>query len=125
MSSLSRRKGAAWQAALARRWRDLGLYPDAHSTQGAQTRSGRQLGKTPPDVDGTPWWVECKHRRAADPVGALKQAEREQAAAEDARPCIAVVRPHGCGEREAVVAMRLEVFEALILAQREGWESQA
>lgn len=124
MSSLSRRKGAAWQAELARRWRAIGLYGDAHSTQGAQTRSGRQLGKTPPDVDGTPWWVEAKHRRAADPVGALKQAEREREAAGDERPAIAVVRPHGCGPADAVVAMRLETFERLILAQREGWESQ-
>lgn len=124
MSALSRRKGAVWQAELARRWRDLGLYPDAASSQGAQTRSGRALGKTPPDVDGTPWWVEAKHRRAADPVGALRQAEAERAAAGDERPAIAVVRPHREGPGGAVVCMRIDTFEALMLAQREGWESQ-
>lgn len=121
--STSRRKGAAWQAELAKRWRDTGLYPDAASTQGAQTRSGRQIGKTPPDVEGTPFWVEAKHTRAANPVGALRQAERERRAAGDERPCIAVVKPNGDRLVGPVVCMRLEDFEALIRAQREGLES--
>lgn len=119
----ARGKGAAWQAALAQRWRDSGLYPDAASSQGAQTRSGRKLGKTPPDVDGTPWWVEAKHTRAANPVGALRQAERERKAADDERPAIAVVKPSGDKLVGPVVCMRLDTFETLIRAQREGWES--
>lgn len=119
----SRSKGVRWQSDLARRWRELGLYPDAASTQGEQTRSGRGLGKTPPDVEGTPWWVEAKHTRAVNPVGALRQAEKERRAAGDERPCLAVVRPNGDRLVGPVVCMRLVDFEALILAQREGWDA--
>jgi len=122
VSALSRRKGSAWQSELARRWRDLGLWPDAASTQGAQTRSGRAIGKTPPDVEGTPYWVEAKHTRAPNPIGALRQAERERSAAGDYRPPLAVVRPHGGGPDDAVICMRLVDFEAMILANREGWD---
>jgi hypothetical protein len=109
----SRRKGAAWQAELARRWRTLGLYEHAASTQGEQTRSGR-LGRTPPDVEGTPWWLEAKHTRRPDPVGALRQAEEEAGRAGDPRPALAVVRPHGAAVADAVVVMRLATFEALV-----------
>lgn len=112
----SRSKGREWQAALARRWREVGLFPLAASTQGAQVRSGRQLGKTPPDVEGTPYWVEAKHTRAPNPVGALRQAERERRAAGDTRPCVAVVRPHGDRLVGPVVCMRLEDWEALVWA---------
>lgn len=110
----SRSKGAAFQAELAKRWRDSRLYPDAASTQGAQTRSGRRIGKTPPDVEGTPFWVEAKHTRAANPVGALRQAERERKTAGDSRPAIAVVRPNGDRLVGPVVCMRLETFEELM-----------
>lgn len=120
-----RRKGQKWQATLAKRWRDNGLYPDAASTQGAQTRSGRRIGKTPPDVEGTPWWVEAKHTRRGNIVGALRQAETERREAGDDRPCIAVVKPDGDKLVGPIVAMRLEDFERLIFAQRNGWESQA
>jgi hypothetical protein len=116
VSALSRRKGAAWQAELARRWRENGTFGEAHSTQGAQVRSGRRLGKTPPDIDGTPFWCEAKHTRACNPVGALKQAEAERAFADDPRPAIAVVRPHRTGAAQAVVSMRVETFELLIAA---------
>lgn len=121
MSALSRRKGAAWQAELARRWRESGLYPDAYSTQGAQKFGP---GPKPPDVDGTPWAVECKHTRACNPVAALRQAIAEKEARRDERVPIAVVRPHGEGADGAVVVMRLTDFEGLITARREGWESQ-
>lgn len=113
MSARSRRKGATWQADLARRWRTLGLWLDAASSQGAQTRSGR-VGVTPPDVDGTPYWVEAKHQRSPRMLAALEQAERERAAAGDERTPIAVVRHHGAAEADAVVCMRLADFEALV-----------
>lgn len=110
---LSRAKGRRWQAELAKRWRDSGLFPDAASSQGAQTRSGR-IGRTPPDVDGTSWWVEAKHQRRPNAFAALEQAETEAAAASDDRPAVAVVRLHGTGPDEALVALRLSVFEDLL-----------
>lgn len=109
----SRRKGRVWQAGLAKRWRDAGLYPEAHSTQGEQTRSGRGIGRTPPDIEGTPWWVEAKHQRRPSPIKALEQAEREAKEAGDLRAAIAVVRPHGGGPDDAVVVMRLGEWEML------------
>jgi hypothetical protein len=107
--ALSRRKGAAWQAELAKRWRDLGLWIAARSTQGEQ----RAYGALGADVEGTPFYVEAKHRRAVQPLQALLQAEDEAFERNDARPCIAVVRPHGTGPDGAVVVMRLGTFEAI------------
>lgn len=119
----SRARGIRWQSDLALRWRTLGIYPDAASTQGSQVRSKRGIGKTPPDVDGTPFWVEASHGKAS-PTTKLKQAIAEVKRAGDERPPITVVRPLRASEGDAVVSMRLEDFERLILAQREGWESE-
>jgi hypothetical protein len=118
MSALSREKGARWQAELARRWRESGVFPDAHSTQGDQKELRAKVRRYPPDVEGTPFWVEAKHTRAANPVGALRQAERERRAAEDPRPCIAVVKPNGDKLVGPIVVMRLETFEALLRTLR-------
>jgi hypothetical protein len=109
MSALSRRKGRKWQAELAKRWRDLGLWIAARSTQGEQ----RAYGALGADVEGTPFYVEAKHRRAAQPLQALRQAEDEAFERNDARPCIAVVREHGTGPDGAVVVMRIGTFETL------------
>jgi hypothetical protein len=109
MSKLSRTKGRAWQAELAKRWRDLGLWICARSTQGEQ----RALGALGADIEGTPFAVEAKHRRSAQPIQALRQAEDEAFTRGDERPCIAVVREHGSGAGDAVVCMRLGTFEAL------------
>jgi hypothetical protein len=120
MSALSRRKGAAFQAELARRWRENGLYPDAHSTQGAQKSGGY---KPASDVDGTPFVVEAKHCRAINILAALRQARAAAEAAKDNRTILAVTRYHGTGVADAIVSMSLADFEALIRAQREGWDA--
>lgn len=120
MGARERAKGREWQAALARRWRERGVFPEAASTQGAQVRSGRKIGKTPPDIEGTPFWVEAKHTRAANPVGALRQAERERREAGDPRPCIAVVKPNGDRLVGPVVTMRLDTFEEIVGLARVG-----
>lgn len=112
MSALSRRKGRENQSALAKRWRDSGLWVAARSTQGEQTR-GAQLGPKPPDIEGTPFWIEAKHRKAAQPIQALRQAELESELAADWRPCVAVVREHGTSYGDAVVVMRLRDFESV------------
>ena len=113
---LSRTKGKVWQARLAKRWRDQGLWICARSTQGEQTRSKRRLGPVPPDIDGTPFAVEAKHEDRPRLLAALKQSEAEALARGDKRPPVAVVRPHGSGASDAVVVMRLPVFEALCSA---------
>ena len=119
MSALSRRKGAAWQAELAKRWRDRGLFVGARSTQGEQAPTLRGAKRNDvPDIEGTPYWVEAKHKRQLTAHAALEQAEDEATEALDARTAIAVVRPHGCGPDGAMVCMRIGDWEALVrLAQ--------
>ncbi len=120
MSKRSRSKGRDYQSELARRWRDSGLYPDAHSTQGSQTK---RVGKAPGDIGGTPRVCELKRRKVINVRGALEQAEREAADAGDERTPIAVCRWDGMRAHEAVVALRLCDFERLIQAQRDGWDA--
>ena len=111
MGASQRRKGSRWERELASRLREK-LYPDAHRGIG-QARSGGEVC----DVEGTPWWIEAKAGRATNVWAALRQARE----ATDGRPPLVVAKR----DREGVVVcLALEDFEALILAQREGWESQ-
>jgi len=113
----SRRKGAAYERELARRWRD-DLWPDARRGIG-QTRSGGEV----PDVDGTPFWVEAKRRKRHDVRGAMRQAVTAAAEAGDERAPLVVARWDGDPADDALVCMRLADFEQLIRAQREGFEA--
>jgi len=47
-----RRKGQRGERETAILWRSV--YPDAR--RGSQSRSGKDAS----DVEGTPWWIECK-----------------------------------------------------------------
>ena len=119
MGAKSRRKGARAQRELAKRWRDSGLYPDAHSTQGRQVVTGP--GKVPGDIEGVPFIceVKCGQPRL---LSALRQAEQAGRDAGDARPPIAVGRYDGERWEHAVVVMRLTDFESMIEDSRGGWE---
>lgn len=100
MSARSRRKGATWERELAARWA-ASIYPAAQRGPRGSQRDGEA------DVEGTPWWVECKVGARPDVLGAMRQAE----AATDGRTPLVVVKR----DREApLVAMRLEAFEALV-----------
>ena len=83
------------------------LYPDAH--RGAQSRSGRDGC----DVEGTPWWVECKTRHGIAVFRFLEQAERDT----DGRPVL--VRLREDGDTRGAVLLREDVFLDL-LRQAEG-----
>ncbi len=119
----SRRKGAAYERELARRWRD-DLWPDARRGLG-QARSGAawRSGGEVPDVDGTPFWVEAKRRKRHDVRGAMRQAVAAAAEAGDERAPLVVARWDGDPADDALVCMRLADFEGLIRAQREGFEA--
>lgn len=106
----SRRKGRDYQARLAKRFRDNGTFTNASSTHSAQSR---RQGYKPPDIEGTPYWIECKHQKSPDILGSLKQAEQEATTASDQRPAIAIIKHHG--ERgDPIVVMRLKDFERLV-----------
>lgn len=110
MSKLSRDKGAAYERGLAQRWREKGIFPGAKRGLG-QCRDGSDV----PDVDGTPLWVEAKDRvKHSSPIVYLKQAEEAAKKRGDPRPCIAVAHYPKTGQDDAVVMMRLSVFEALL-----------
>lgn len=112
MSASQRRKGAQWERTLAKRWRDSGLYPDAWRGAG-QSRRGSDV----PDVDGTPWWVECKVGARPNVLAALAQAE----GATDGRPPLVVAKR----DREApVVCMRLDDFEVLLCLAALGVDNE-
>jgi hypothetical protein len=99
-----RSKGQRGERETATCWRDV--YPDAH--RGAQSRSGKDA----PDIEGTPWWVECKTYARHACLRHLEQAEADT----DGRPCC--VRLREDGDKRAAVLLREDLF--LELLQRLG-----
>lgn len=110
MGARSRRKGAAYERTIANRLSEV--YPDA--VRGAQqSRAGDAMA----DVEGTPWWVECKVGQRIDIVGAFRQAEE----ATHGRPVLCAVKRNaiaGKGGPEEFVCMRWDDFLALARASR-------
>jgi hypothetical protein len=98
----SRRKGAAWERALARRLRDALGDPDIK--RGFQSRDGTEA----PDVDLTGWWIEAKVGRKPNPRAALAQAI---AAAPPGRKPVAIVKDD---RKDPIAVLRLDDFIALI-----------
>lgn len=88
-----RDKGHKWERALASMLRPL--FGDLVK-RGYQTRDGKEA----PDVDGTPYWLECKHGKAVSVWAAMRQA----VAATDGRTPIVVAK---MDREEPLVVMRL------------------
>lgn len=104
MGRSQRRKGQRGERETAILWRSV--YPDAR--RGSQSRSGKDAS----DVEGTPWWIECKTLARIAALRHLEQAEADT----DGRPC--VVRLRKDGDKRAAVLLREELF--LELLQRLG-----
>jgi len=67
-------------------------------------RSGDQWGQGQHcDVEGTPFWIECKHGARINLWAALRQAEEDSAAAGDDRPIVLYLR---LDRRPPVIVMR-------------------
>lgn len=64
----SKRKGMAYEREVADRFR--AIWPEAKRGIG-QTRAGGEV----PDIQGTPFWCEAKHRKALNLTAAMRQAE--------------------------------------------------
>jgi hypothetical protein len=106
MGSRSRRKGASYEREVGHRLATV--YPSA--CRGAQ--QSRQ-GDVMADVEGTPWWVECKVGQRIDIIGAFRQAEL----ASDGRPVLCAVKRNaitGKGGPEEFVCLRWDDFLALV-----------
>ena len=116
----SREKGKRFQADLAKRWRDSGLYPDAISTQGSQAR---KLGAEASDIGHTPWAIEAKDQARPNVWAAMRQLEEAAAKVSDDRPRMVVAHRKGTSHGDSLVCMRLSTFEALMRAHREGYDA--
>lgn len=104
MGAMSRRKGAVFERQMANVFAIL--FPDAKRGIG-QSRWGGEV----PDVDGTPFWPECKRGNSTTAAAALKQATEAKAKSTGRGPALAVVRR----DRERIIAsMYLEDFLILL-----------
>jgi len=102
-----RRKGAAFELELAARFREV--MPGVEVKRGLQFRSGDEGA----DVLAPPFWVEAKRRERLDPIGALKQAER------DSVPELIPVAVCKKNRERAVATLYLDDFLLLVKAYHE------
>lgn len=81
---MSRDKGATFERGISKVLRIL--WPDARRGIG-QARAGGEV----PDIAGTPYWIEAKHRKRVSIRKAMAQAH----VATDGRPVVAITRENG------------------------------
>ena len=79
----SRNKGARFERAIANKLKPI--FPKAVRGVG-QTQSGANGS----DVEGTPYWIECKAQKKTNIEGAFAQAQEAKDTAEDPRPILVV-----------------------------------
>jgi Holliday junction resolvase len=96
MGKMQRDKGHNFEREMANILKEV--FPNAKRGIG-QARSASEV----PDVDGTPFWVECKRGRMPNVRAAIRQAQE----ATDGRPYLVVVRDDYA---PAFVTMSLETF---------------
>lgn len=100
------RKGRRFEEAVAQQLRALWSGAEA-----AGVKTQRRPGKHRPDVDGTPFWVECERSAKPRPFRKYQQAVLE--GAEDGRP-ILVVSERDDRPGQKLVTMTLEQFQHIM-----------
>lgn len=100
MGRMQRNKGANFEREIANELKPL--YPNAKRGIG-QARSASEVS----DVEGTPWWIECKRGRQPNVRAAFRQAQE----ATDGRPILVVVRDDN---QPAFVCLSLQDFKDLL-----------
>lgn len=101
MGKLSRVKGRAFEQVTARKLRPLF---GERVKRGYQRRDGREA----PDVEGTPFWIECKHGKCVNVRAAMAQA----VAATDGRAVVVIAKDDGT--RAALAVMWLDDWLELV-----------
>jgi len=98
-----RRKGHGFERLVAKVLRSRACtYPSA--SRGNQSNPN----VTVPDVDGTPFWIECKRTKISPKIqAALVQASNDAKAANDTRPPLAITKQDG---KPIVVSMYMPTF---------------
>lgn len=102
----SKKKGKAYECWVANELKPI--YPDAKRGIG-QARSSFEV----PDVDGTPFWVEAKHRIRANIRAAYEQGMRERAQhpSRQRSPVLVVSRDNG---KPDLATVDLATFKGLL-----------
>ena len=104
--SKEKRKGNGFEdnrLAKFKRW-----WPDARCAPPQERGKQSTKGKQPPDIEGTPFYIECKWAAASDPT---LRAARQALKKTDGR------MPIGVGKQKhkpVMVAMPWEVFEVIV-----------
>jgi hypothetical protein len=107
MSKMQRNKGANFERLVSKMFAGLG-YASARRGIG-QARSAKEVS----DVEGTPWWVECKCGQHPDILAAWRQA----CEATDGRPVLVVSHR----DREGtLVTMSWEQFASMYISAERG-----
>jgi len=106
LGKLSRNKGAVWE-------REVAAFLGA-LFQGAKRGVGQsRFGNNSADVEGTPFWVECKVGKTVNLRAALRQAEKET----DGRVPVAVCKDNSVAGKSPEVFVVLRVADFLQLAK--------
>ena len=110
----SKLKGKVFERAVVAAIRDW--WPAARRGLGQARDSGEEC-----DVEGTPFWIECKHRKQVDVKAAVRQAEEDSLAAHEqhgqyTRPPVVIWRVHGT--RTIHVTLRLALLVQLTTGHR-------
>lgn len=103
MGKAERLKGHNFEREMAKVFRDF--FPGAR--RGLQYRDGADA----PDVEGTPYHIECKVGKRTNIKGAIRQARE----ATDGRPVVAITKDDRC---ETLVTTNLQTFLELISGVR-------
>ena len=105
MSKMQRNKGATYE-------RDLANYLTAHGLPAKRGIGQARSASEVPDVDLAGFWIEAKRHKRTNPRAALAQAI--EASAHTGRTPVAVCRDNGMHEDDALVAMRLVDWMAML-----------
>jgi len=106
IGKLSRRKGKVFEQFVSR---ELRAIFGGGIKRGWQAREGADA----PDVDGSPYWVECKHHQRVNIQAAVLQAAQAVADAHDSRPVVVVSKDN---RTEPLVTMLLPAWLDLVRA---------
>lgn len=86
----SKRKGRKWEQAVAKTLRPI--FGDEEVYRGHQDRRGGAGGGEGADVEGTPYYVECRHEQKYNWRRHIRETLTKRTEREDPRPIVLVAK---------------------------------